>query len=355
MESQWVLQPNKGKAEVVDYFVGKGETLRNHNCCPHCNIIQLVGSLNKIDNAHLNVTGKETVGSFGLMYEDGKYAMLMCQTLNDATNGVVLDLTLDESNLIARIDLCMPELFEFEILPNEEDEDIEADDEKENDSPSGEEIEAHISKLLENNPDEFDEIEEYIGSVEDDYSKDVNDFTFREAIRVGATNYVEAYASDFDLNDGAGYSTYLYETDDPDMQEILMDHGAFKSLDDYVDCRFAVETVNGEILAFDSDFQQEVFEKYLEVTGLTKDKIIQMLADDYDQDEDEDLPEDFDRYIEEDFEALGIELEDGDISLIDKVGDRGYGTRVLIEELGWDCKFEGDSWKLETLGVYFVD
>ena len=54
----------------------------------------------------------------------------------------------------------------------------------------------------------------------------------------------------------------MYETDDEEMQEILMNHGAFKSWDDYEDCRFAMETVNGEILAFDSDFQQEVFKKY---------------------------------------------------------------------------------------------
>lgn len=358
MESQWVLEPNTGKDAVVGYYTGKGKTLRAHNCCPHCWLIQLVGNMNKVDNAELHVNGgAASRGSVALFYPDGKYAMFMAQTLNDVTNGVVVDLTLDESDMIARIDLCMPELFKFEIVQSvdatiDADEDGEEEDDNE---PDDEEIEAHIQELLSGNPDEFDEIEEYIGEVEEHYSDDLSEFTFREAIRCGATNYVEAYAGDFDLNDGDGYSTYLYETEDPNMQEILMDHGAFKSWDDYADCRFAVETVNGEILAFDSDFQVEVFEKYLEFTGLTKAKIIQMLDEDYDQDEDDELPEDLDRYFEEDFEAMGISAEDGDIAFSDMIGDGGYSTKELLEELGWDCSFEGDSWKLETLGVYFID
>ena len=52
---------------------------------------------------------------------------------------------------------------------------------------------------------------------------------------------------------------------------------------------------------------------------------------------------------------MGISAEDGDIAFSDMVGDGGYSTKELLEELGWDCSFEGDSWKLETLGVYFID
>ena len=35
-------------------------------------------------------------------------------------------------------------------------------------------------------------------------------------------------------------------------------------------------------------------------------------------------------------------------------GDSGYELMELLEDLGWDCEFEGDSWKLETIGVYFI-
>lgn len=157
------------------------------------------------------------------------------------------------------------------------------------------------------------------------------------------------------MNDEDGYSTYLYETDDPEMQEILMDYGAFKSWDDYADCLFAFETVNGEILAYNEDFQWEVFETYLEFTGLTRKKIIKMLADDYDEDVDENLPDGFDRCLEDDFSALGISLSEGEIRFKCMVGDSGYGTKELLEELGWDCSFEGDSWTFETIGVYFIN
>ena len=39
--------------------------------------------------------------------------MYMNQTLTDKENGVIADLTLDGSDLISRIDLCMPQLFNF--------------------------------------------------------------------------------------------------------------------------------------------------------------------------------------------------------------------------------------------------
>ena len=221
--------------------------------------------------------------------------------------------------------------------------------------PGNEEMEAHIRELLSGDPEKFDEIEKYISAVEAYYCGNLSNFAFREAIRSGASNYVEAHAGNFDLNDTDGYSSYLYETDDSDMQEILMNHGAFKFLGDYADCRFAIETINGDILAFDSDFQREVFEEYLKYTGLTKEKIIQMLADDYDEYKDEDLPEDFDRCVDDDFSALGISLSNGEICFGDLVGYRGYDTKKLIEELGWGCSFEGDSWRFETDGVYFID
>jgi len=42
--------------------------------------------------------------------------MLMCQTLDDITNGVIVLATPDENDMIARIDLCAPEFFRFEIV-----------------------------------------------------------------------------------------------------------------------------------------------------------------------------------------------------------------------------------------------
>ena len=120
MESQWVLQPNTGKAAVMDYYTNKGRAFRNSNSCPNCSIIRLIGSMNTMKNVRINVNGTETFGSLGLLYDDGKYAMYMSQTVNDVTNGVVVDLSLDDNDMISRIDLCMPQLFNFEVVTDDD-------------------------------------------------------------------------------------------------------------------------------------------------------------------------------------------------------------------------------------------
>lgn len=113
-ESQWVFEPLVGRADVEYYFTGKGETLRNQNCCPRCEIVELIGNINMISNADVHINGEEAkTSSFGLWYPEGKLCMYMNQTLTDKENGVIADLTLDGSDLISRIDLCMPQLFNF--------------------------------------------------------------------------------------------------------------------------------------------------------------------------------------------------------------------------------------------------
>ncbi len=119
-ESQWVLTPNKGRKAVEDYFIGKGKTLISHNCCPDCYIVQLIGNINKIENAGVSINDTVTnTTSRGLFYPNDKLCMYMSQKLNDSTNGVIVDLTLDDNDKICRIDLCMPELFNFKIYKGE--------------------------------------------------------------------------------------------------------------------------------------------------------------------------------------------------------------------------------------------
>ena len=217
--------------------------------------------------------------------------------------------------------------------------------------PIDKEIEAHIAELMESAEDDDSEVIEYIGEQKDNYSGDIADFAFREAIRQGIISYIENHAEEFDLNDGDGYSTYLYETDDEAVQDVLIDCGAFRSWEDYSDYTFAMETINGSILAYDPDFQLEVFEKYMETYGLSEDDIIAMF-------DDEDAVESFEdeqgRCFSDDMAALGVSVENDEITVEDMVDADGWELRELIEELGWECDFEGDSWKLETNGVYFI-
>ena len=145
------------------------------------------------------------------------------------------------------------------------------------------------------------------------------------------------------------------DEEDEELEEDEEDEEEPRSWDDYGDCKFAVESEGWTILAFDDGFQQEVFEKYLEYTGLTEENIAQLIENGYDIDKVDNLPDNVDCFIQYEFEALGIEGDEEDVYLSSIVGEYGRKTYELIEQLGWDCDFEGDSWKLETSGVYFIE
>ena len=87
-------------------------------------------------------------------------------------------------------------------------------------------IESEIRRMLGESDDDFSELDGFVADHKDAYSGDLADFAFRTAIQTGKTEYVNVHAENFELNNGEGYSTYLYETDNEEMQEILMDHGA---------------------------------------------------------------------------------------------------------------------------------
>jgi len=218
---------------------------------------------------------------------------------------------------------------------------------------TNEEIEARLTALLADDPENLEEIDSYIEEVGDDYAGDIVEVAFRIAVRTGAANYVTENVDTVELNDDDGFSSYLFAAANSEIEEILMDNGALRPMDWYDDYRFSVESVNWEILAFDEDFQQEVFDKLLEVTGLTEEDVAELLSGN--EPEELDLPDDFSDY-EDVFESLGISLNsDGEVELTDMVGSDGSATMSYLEALGWSCEFEGDSWKLQTTGVYFIE
>ena len=198
------------------------------------------------------------------------------------------------------------------------------------------ELEASVAELLREANDDFSDLEDYLTEHEGEYDGDLWEYAFREAIRQGNASYVSDHVDDFDLNDEGSYSTYLYETNDSGMREILFDSGAFANMEDYSDCRFAAETVNCSIINFDPDFQREVFEKYLEVHDLTEEAAIRFLEEGIDEAEEE--KEDAEEYcFEDDMEALGAEVEDGQISFRDMCWEeKGPEAKDLLESLGCD-------------------
>lgn len=212
---------------------------------------------------------------------------------------------------------------------------------------------AKLRELLKNNPRNLTCVEVFQDVLWQDYDK-VIEMTFRVAVQCGATEYIEMYANDIDLNDEGGHSSYLYETEDARVQDLLISMGAFRSWDDYGNCLFAMETINDSILAFDDDFLSEVVHKYLEYEDISEEKAAAILAGEFDA-EDEDGVETDEETIREELTLLGCEICDGELVWnppFEAVG--GFQFPEIFERLGWDVSFEGESWKFETNGVYFI-
>ncbi len=116
MESQWVMEPNVGYDAVTDYLIGKAKTLKRTEKFPCGSIWELVGNTNPVRNAEIHTDGEKTEGMVSLYYPSGEWCLLLEQTIEDKTNKVVLRIQLNEEDQIARIDLCMPELFQSRYL-----------------------------------------------------------------------------------------------------------------------------------------------------------------------------------------------------------------------------------------------
>ena len=53
--------------------------------------------------------------------------------------------------------------------------------------------------------------------------------------------------------------------------------------------------------------------------------------------------------------CAGIAVKDGRLDYKWMYGKPGaYWLKDLLEELGWECDFEGDRWELNTDGVYYI-
>ena len=215
------------------------------------------------------------------------------------------------------------------------------------DRANAEEIEAYIIQALSKSTKVFSELYDYMEEHSEDYDDDIEEFAFRAAVRVGNFEYVNEHIDDIELNDCGDCSTYLDETEDESMQDLLMSHGAYRSWDFYGDFKFAMETVNGSLLAFDMDFQYDVYEKYKETFGFTDAMISAALESGE--------TELGDRDVESDMETLGVSFNNGEPSFEDMCGEDGMELMDLLEELEYDVSFEGESWKFETLGVYFIE
>lgn len=196
-------------------------------------------------------------------------------------------------------------------------------------------------------------VEEYADDWEGDDDLDIT--ALESAVELGCTDYVEAHVEDFDLYE-LGYLHSL--TTDPSMHETLADQGICRETEDFFGFRFAMESVNGTVLSFDPEFQQECWDRFREMHPCNDEdllRILQML-------EEEGLEsvelEDEEYEIAQACTLLNVCEEDGEIvlkSFDDTMGEEYWDLPELIDSLGFDTHFEGDSWKMETNGVYYIE
>lgn len=198
---------------------------------------------------------------------------------------------------------------------------------------------------------DYSDIDEFIEENRDDCEEDLCEIAFRMAVQGGYKDYVSAHTDDVELNDEGGSSSYLDDAPDEEMEQILLSAGAYRSWEDYDGCSIAIETLEWTLLSFDEAFQDAVYQRFLKVSGLSEEDIAAYLRNNGEDEPDvDDGPS-----LEWACEVLQIHLTDGKVCMnYYDYGDEAGDLMDFAEELGWDFDFEGDDWKLETNGVYFI-
>ncbi len=112
--SMWVLEPMTGRGNIVRHLTGKGRAIRDSGNFPVCTLVQLEGNLHPVENGLVSAGGRPARRArVGLWYPDGKYCLLLKQTIDGQTNSIIIDLRLDDDGAVTEINICMPELFAY--------------------------------------------------------------------------------------------------------------------------------------------------------------------------------------------------------------------------------------------------
>lgn len=186
--------------------------------------------------------------------------------------------------------------------------------------------------------------------------KELGTVALETAVKQGCTAYVREHANDFDTF----YMSYLHDlTTDTFMHSALAEAGICRDSEDYSGFRFAMESTNGTVLSFDPELQKECWEKYRELHPCSDEDVLRVLQAMEDGDpETADLENDDEYELAKACALLNVSEEDGGITLIpfdETCGKTYWDLPELLDSLGFDTGFEGDSWKMETDGVYYIE
>lgn len=210
---------------------------------------------------------------------------------------------------------------------------------------------AAVEQLLKEDNDTLSEA--LVDRYEDEYET-LAEETFRMAIRSGCAEYVREHADYFELNDDCYGSSYLSETRDPEIRDILIEAGAVPNPEDYDgDYRFLYQSYMEDGYDLEESLADEIREKVLAELGITAEVFTERFLNN----PDEDLPGKLKIFTYNDIQSM---LWIADTASLPKDYE---GTEVYVHDLidlmeivGIDVCCEGsggphghDGWE-----VYFV-
>ena len=198
-----------------------------------------------------------------------------------------------------------------------------------------------------------------LGAVlrEDHFQGDPEEYILHAAVQWGCVEFLTPEILDRDLNNDEGYCPYLYETDDPEIQNLLLSYGGFAKEEEYKKYLFAYQEDTEEVLTFKPELRKAAFAAYLEENELSREEIIEILKnqvdaeecenDDFDDEEDE---------IAEDMHRLGVRLCRGRISFTGEIGDEdGYEIFSLLNDLNFEMEEDyGGQLHMQTNGIHYI-
>lgn len=101
--SQWVLEPMIGKKALINYYDGKGDSIRKSNTKISGSTVVIVKDYKKS-------------GNVVLMSEPGRICALISQKLRGETNQIFISPKFDENNKLIELSLNDPGLFDYKSL-----------------------------------------------------------------------------------------------------------------------------------------------------------------------------------------------------------------------------------------------
>lgn len=104
--SQWILNQLVGKKELIAYFDGKGENLRNSSS-------KVNGSVVVIRRDNKRSGNRVKLSDMFKLSEPEKVCALISQTINGNTNWVFISPKFDQNNKLSDLSLNDPSLFDF--------------------------------------------------------------------------------------------------------------------------------------------------------------------------------------------------------------------------------------------------